>query len=234
MTLIIAALCPRDGAVVAADGLMVAVDGCGAKTRQVNSRAVKTVRLNDGVCLGFSGDVAAADGVFAEATGLPSCGTPAKNRSACEEWESGGREVRATLNDLVPRVSSAIRRRLTAVDLTAPSGRLSPIGSDLVPGVLIAGYRGRNVVIGRWGYPQWTYAEISPGNAATIGIRVDRTDHAGRAMLGRDEPVAQRLVRFIRHMASLDPDAVGPVVSIRRSSRRFALEWYEPGRDLQA
>ena len=89
MTLV-AGLLWGDDVIVASDGRLL-----GREDKPIADRALKTCRLNDDLCVGFSGRATHAEAIFEQLTGQSSRAKWTNAKTVCERWEDSGRDNKA-------------------------------------------------------------------------------------------------------------------------------------------
>jgi hypothetical protein len=216
MTLVLAALCPTEGIVVSADGLVVrTIEGSGEEV-VFGTNAVKTARLNPALCVGFAGDVFVGNEVFARLIGVDDDSEWCGIKEGCEKWERLGMSIPLTFMEALGRVDEEVQRAREA------AGRVRQKTEDYVPAVLLAGYDGAGKPrIARWGEPDWVLQEETDfGRIVGIGAELDDATLAIGGI-----PIRQRMISVIRCRSFAPPKIVGSNVSIRRKSQGFKLEW---------
>ena len=219
MTLIIGIKLGQD-AVIASDGLMRF-----HTARKDEEQVLKTIRLNDHLCLGFSGNTNYMVPIL-KAMGIPADMTD--HSMLCQAWEDSGTSLRMGYY----RAQKIIESQLHNVLLNAPGD------TDVseIPAVILIGKRYGEPIMCNWGYgTDWNAFEIGTGvgGAIYIGkIPPESTQERrqfedlveGDRSIGNAE---SRLIEAIRYAADWNGSKkINRNVATRRFSESFELHWH--------
>jgi len=209
------------------------------KKRKPEERVLKSIRLNDELCLALSGSTMLMIPIL-QTLSVPTDGVP--HNRILQDWEDAKNEVDIGYGEAKRRIMSAVPRILRTPFADGKVGQ--------APGVLLVGHRLKGPVMCMWGdYAPSSATNIEPGtpNSELLpncdGIscvgRVPEEGSDDRASVfsiatgnARIDGAEERLIQAVRFVSRWDKDkeaSVGQVVSTRRMSNGFALQWHEEG-----
>ena len=212
MTLV-AGIVNNNEVVVGSDGLIL------DRGKRFTERHLKSARLNDSLCVAFSGDLYGAGMVLSRLMKRPEWKEAGK---ICELWESSGRTVNYDIGVAV-RIASTVVREIYADPL------LKNVQKNGI-GIMLAGKMNGKPYL--WACSQEEGdrdLKIMEGDSGYITLGVARPtsiEEQYRHSLAQGADLAdEAVVLAIRLVALAVPDKINGNICIRQLSARFRRDW---------